>query len=319
MLHQSWFNHVFLVIIRDLSTVYHSHKRFDFFHTKVYIVNRKVKDVTLREEIKNLVVENRIQKLTAPKESLPGIYTLSITHCPKKTFEQFEDFVARELTESSNNIGELEATVDRTKRKRKKPLTMSTKSKKKKESIKQKAQICLLKPNKVDWMKSPVFDTIGYSPREYINAYWKSNGDGRPERYGFVYEKSLFKDNVEKLNISNLGNPIESTYDTQPVEGVNSTMILIAGSHTSFPWHNENKDLASINYMHYGADKYWVAIHRKSTSDFREKLIHAFKPFELMKNCSNPIKHKNYGTSLDWLDANQIEYSIVSFISNLFY
>lgn len=121
------------------------------------------------------------------------------------------------------------------------------------------------------------------------------------------------------MNISKLWNPLENTYETIPVDGVNRTMILVAGKDTSFSWHNEDMDLASINYMHVGADKYWLAVHRgKPTRDFREKVIKSFAPFE-SKKCSNPIKHKLYQTSLEWLDANKIEYSIVCFISIFYY
>lgn len=95
--------------------------------------------------------------------------------------------------------------------------------------------------------------------------------------------------------------------------GVNRTMLMIAGSDTLFTWHNEDMDLASINYMHWGATKYWVIVHRKFTDKFRKALIRDFASTELTP-CKNPIKHKNYTTDLQWLEDNGIEYSIVSSI-----
>lgn len=282
------------------------------FFEKVYIVNREVEDVTLREEIMNLKLENQLQRIQSPDGAPPGVFIQSISKCPTKTFDKFNDFLDIELKESPNKSTEFNDSNEQSKRKKKTPLTMTKKSKK----IGKLKQLKNVTKTKTDWLKSPVFDTNGFSPREYINAYWRSNGDNRPQRYGYEYNKTLFKDEVKKMNISKLWNPLESTYDTNPIDGVNRTMILVGGEHTSFSWHNEDMDLASINYMHFGADKYWLAVHRgKPTRDFREKLIESFAPFE-DKKCSNPIKHKLYQTSLEWLDKNNIEYSIVSIKMN---
>lgn len=114
------------------------------------------------------------------------------------------------------------------------------------------------------------------------------------------------------MNVMQLHNPIELTFEQFQHLGVNRAMLVVAGPHTCFFWHDEDMELAAINYMHWGAPKIWVIIHRDSITKFREKLNRAFAPFE-KNNCANPMKHKKYMTNLKWLDDNQIKYSIVSF------
>lgn len=146
--------------------------------------------------------------------------------------------------------------------------------------------------------------------RDFINAYFESK-ENRKERYGFAYGKTLFCDDNLKFNLSKLGNPIDVIHMNIESQGVNGTMLLIAGALTSFPWHDEDLSLASINYLHWGADKIWIIIHRKSTCIFRQAIIDDFAQYEKIR-CSNPLKHKNYLTNLKWLDAHKIKYSIVS-------
>lgn len=155
---------------------------------------------------------------------------------------------------------------------------------------------------------------VNCTDRQYIDAYWQSQGDGRPCRYGFVYDcKGLFNDKVTKMNVMRLFNPIEFTYKQVQHNGVNRAMFVIAGPHTCFFWHEEDMRLAAINYMHWGAPKIWIIIHRESITKFCKKLNRSFAPCE-KTNCPNPMKHKKYMTNLKWLDDNEIKYSIVIII-----
>lgn len=130
------------------------------------------------------------------------------------------------------------------------------------------------------------------TPLQYIEAYWNSHNVDRPQRYAFEWDESLFNDEIKKLNLRHLWNPIDQLYLTNAMsQGVNRSMILVSGPDTVFPWHNEDLDLASINYMHWGATKIWVFVHHNSTDRFREALIRDFSSTESVK-CNNPVKHK---------------------------
>lgn len=145
--------------------------------------------------------------------------------------------------------------------------------------------------------------------RDIINEYLETKT--RKERYGFVYGKTLFCDDILKFNLSKLANPIDVMHMNIESKGVNGTMLLIGGAFTSFPWHDEDLSLASINYLHWGADKIWIIIQKESTDTFRQTITEDFAQYENVV-CSNPLKHKNYLTSLKWLADHNIKYSIVS-------
>lgn len=154
------------------------------------------------------------------------------------------------------------------------------------------------------------------SPRQYIDAYWKIHETCDPhkkpiERYAYAWNGSIFDDRIQKLNLSKIGNALSNLNYQMLSQGVNKSILLIAGKGTSFPWHLEDRNLASILYHHFGADKYWVFIHPKSRFDFEARIKSDFEPFETHP-CANTLKHKRYITDLNWLDRHEIEYSMVS-------
>lgn len=277
--------------------------------------------------------------ITIPKDSPRGIFHGFLTkRISIETLEEFEQTLIDDGTLSLDSpkllsvIPELKIITESSKKRK-----VSSKSRKAKQRLikKNSSQKINKKSNnkpktmtktmteerhveqkRASWRELPLYnvDRKKLTPRQYIENYWASHHGGRPQRYAYLYDTSLFNDEIKKLNLKNLWNPLDQTYYTMAKEaGVNRTMLMIAGSDTLFTWHNEDMDLASINYMHWGAPKYWVIVHRKFTDKFRKALIRDFASTELTP-CKNPIKHKNYTTDLQWLEDNGIEYSIVSSI-----
>lgn len=143
-------------------------------------------------------------------------------------------------------------------------------------------------------------------PYEYIRKYWsnlvptkKQLKNERIERYAYEWKSTtLFDERIKKLNLSSLNNALDETLNQQICFGINTTMILVGGIKTSFPFHTEDDDLGSINFHHDGDDKYWVFVWPESRKDFENAANRDFASFEI-KPCSNPLKHKRYFTDLE--------------------
>lgn len=275
----------------------------------------------------------KIQKLHIDECGQRGIYRYITTSCPGKSFEEFYELLEedRTLPSDSPKLPNFEPVAAPKITNRKRKSTKSTLAKKKlnaklggKKILKRQNNHPKEHPEKAtnpSWLKMPLYNInrSTLSPLQFIEKFWASHRTDRPQRYAFEWDKTLFNDEIKKLNLRTLWNPIDQLYLTNAVsKGVNRSMILVSGPDTAFPWHNEDLDLGSINYMHWGATKIWVFVHHKSTDKFREALIRDFGPTEENK-CKNPVKHKNYLTDIQWLIDNEIEYSIVRYFFDIFY
>ena len=72
--------------------------------------------------------------------------------------------------------------------------------------------------------------------------------------------------------------------------GITTPYLYIGGLRTMFGWHTEDLDLASINYMHYGAPKFWYCV---SPSDYKkfENYVKNKYP-EAFIECPEYLRHK---------------------------
>ena len=91
--------------------------------------------------------------------------------------------------------------------------------------------------------------------------YWKNITFNQPI-YGADISGSISDDDLDSWNIQRLGSILDlinADYNVK-IEGVNTAYLYFGMWKTSFPWHTEDMDLYSINYLHYGAPKSWYAI-----------------------------------------------------------
>jgi len=91
--------------------------------------------------------------------------------------------------------------------------------------------------------------------------FWKNIAFNYPI-YGADISGSLYDEDQKVWNINCLGTILDQIHNEIGVriEGVNTAYLYFGMWKSLFPWHTEDMDLYSINYLHYGAPKSWYAV-----------------------------------------------------------
>lgn len=121
--------------------------------------------------------------------------------------------------------------------------------------------------------------------------YWKNIGKHVPI-YGANVSGTLTDHNVPSWNINNLGTILNRLKDRADltIEGINTPYLYFGMYGTMFPWHTEDMDVYSINYVHFGAPKTWYSIPIAYGQEF-EKLINSLFT-EKYESCNGHLRHK---------------------------
>lgn len=96
---------------------------------------------------------------------------------------------------------------------------------------------------------------------ELERKYWKNITFVNPI-YGADISGSIYDADQKYWNINKLGtilDHVNGDYGIK-IEGVNTAYLYFGMWKTTFPWHTEDMDLYSINYVHFGAPKSWYAV-----------------------------------------------------------
>ncbi|KIR40170.1 specific transcriptional repressor [Cryptococcus deuterogattii 99/473] len=124
--------------------------------------------------------------------------------------------------------------------------------------------------------------------------FWKNMGLGEPSWYGADMEGSLFMDEKTPWNVAHLPNLL-NRWDLRHLPGVNAPYLYFGMWGASFAWHVEDMDLFSINYIHFGAPKFWYAIPQQQAERF-ERILQGYFP-EDARNCDQFLRHKSFAVS----------------------
>lgn len=121
--------------------------------------------------------------------------------------------------------------------------------------------------------------------------FWK-NITFNPAIYGADIPGSIYDKGVKYWNINHL-NTILDTLNTDSkvkILGVNTAYLYFGMWKTTFPWHTEDMDLYSINYLHFGAPKSWYAVPPEHGKRL-ETLAKGFFSGSF-QDCSEFMRHK---------------------------
>eukprot|EP00102_Acyrthosiphon_pisum_P005092 XP_001949351.3 PREDICTED: probable lysine-specific demethylase 4B [Acyrthosiphon pisum] len=160
--------------------------------------------------------------------------------------------------------------------------------------------------------ESPKYNTPSFSDyNDLERKYWKYIMYNRNPLYGADVSGSITDTDVNEWNINKLDtilDLVEKDYGMK-IDGVNSSYLYFGMWKTSFPWHTEDMDLYSINYIHYGSPKSWYAI---PPSQGRRFEMLASNYFQDSKICSAFLRHKMYLMSPTVLKTNGIKFDKIT-------
>ncbi|KAH0580355.1 hypothetical protein H2248_001857 [Termitomyces sp. 'cryptogamus'] len=145
-----------------------------------------------------------------------------------------------------------------------------------------------------DWLP-PNTTAADYTP-EFCQMlerhYWRNCSLGKPAWYGADTAGTLFTDETTVWNVGKLPSALSRLLPTnQSLPGVNTPYLYFGMWRATFAWHVEDMDLFSINYIHFGAPKFWYAIPQGRAGAL-EQTMKGFFPKD--SKCSQFLRHKSF-------------------------
>ncbi|OSD00357.1 hypothetical protein PYCCODRAFT_1437481 [Trametes coccinea BRFM310] len=130
--------------------------------------------------------------------------------------------------------------------------------------------------------------------KELERRYWRNCGFGKPAWYGADMQGSLFTDETTSWNVAHLPSALSRLLpaSNKGLPGVNTPYLYFGMWRATFAWHVEDMDLFSINYIHFGAPKFWYAMPQARANALEQNMRSLFPGAG--KKCSQFLRHKSY-------------------------
>lgn len=155
--------------------------------------------------------------------------------------------------------------------------------------------------------KTPKHDSY----EDLERKYWKNLTYVCPI-YGADTAGSITDEDVNEWNINRLGSCLDhvnADYELT-IEGVNTAYLYFGMWKTTFPWHTEDMDLYSINFLHFGEPKTWYGIPPEYGHQF-ERMASSFFP-KTSKHCPAFLRHKMFVISPQHLTQHNIPFDKIT-------
>ncbi|KAL0948093.1 hypothetical protein HGRIS_010714 [Hohenbuehelia grisea] len=147
-----------------------------------------------------------------------------------------------------------------------------------------------------DWLP-PNTKATDYTPdfcQKLERQFWRNCGLGRPAWYGADSQGSLYSDETKAWNVAHLHSTLSRLLPAsdQGLPGVNTPYLYFGMWRATFAWHVEDMDLFSINYIHFGAPKFWYAIPQ-GRANALEQTMRGYFPKDTSQ-CPQFLRHKSF-------------------------
>ncbi|KAG1727789.1 JmjC-domain-containing protein, partial [Suillus paluster] len=124
--------------------------------------------------------------------------------------------------------------------------------------------------------------------------FWRNCGLGKPAWYGADTQGSLFTDETTAWNVGHLPSFLTRLLpsSSKGLPGVNTPYLYFGMWRATFAWHVEDMDLFSINYIHFGAPKFWYAMPQGRAGAL-ESTMKGYFPKDISQ-CPQFLRHKSF-------------------------
>ncbi|KAJ7024457.1 hypothetical protein C8F04DRAFT_1010575 [Mycena alexandri] len=159
-----------------------------------------------------------------------------------------------------------------------------------------------------DWLPP---DTVAtdYTPEfcaKLERAFWRNCGLGKPAWYGADTMGSLFTPSTTAWNVATLPSTLSRLLPLSSggLPGVNTPYLYFGMWRATFAWHVEDMDLFSINYIHFGAPKFWYAVPQGRAGAL-EGTMRGYFPTDT-SSCPQFLRHKSFLASPSLLSQSAV-------------
>ncbi|OAX41802.1 JmjC-domain-containing protein [Rhizopogon vinicolor AM-OR11-026] len=124
--------------------------------------------------------------------------------------------------------------------------------------------------------------------------FWRNCGLGKPAWYGADTQGSVFTDETTAWNVGHLPSFLSRILpsSSKGLPGVNTPYLYFGMWRATFAWHVEDMDLFSINYIHFGAPKFWYAMPQGRGTAL-ESTMKGYFPKDISQ-CPQFLRHKSF-------------------------
>ena len=169
--------------------------------------------------------------------------------------------------------------------------------------------------------------------RDFERRYWRTLTFGEPPMYGadmagqslylFTLLRSiwmsmltilrvlgsLFDDSTTAWNVAHLGDLLPKLAPKAcSIPGVVSPYLYFGMWRATFAWHVEDADLYSINYIHFGAPKFWYSVPQEQSEKFERVMEGESRLLSLVL-----VSHSNQQrSSLDQVSSLPIDRNVLN-------